>query len=112
MSGIRRAARLEAGFSGRQRRRRRAAWPRWLALSLVFVLVLVIACAAALGVAFFYLARGTPALASLLRGVPAQTTVIYDSAGRPIAELHGAINRVIVPGSRLPLSSKGRHCRR
>jgi penicillin-binding protein 1A len=57
-------------------------------------------------VTVLYLARGTPALASLLKGVPAQTTVIYDSAGKPVAELHGSVNRVIVPSSRLPLSLK------
>ena len=69
-------------------------------------MILVIALVAALGVAVLYLARGTPALASLLKGVPAQTTFIYDSAGKPIAELHGAVNRVIVPSSRLPLALK------
>ncbi len=105
MSGIRHTARAEAGIPHRQRRRSRA-WPRWLALSLLFVLVLVIVLVAALGVAVLYLARGTPALASLLKAVPAQTTVIYDSAGKPVAELHGSVNRVIVPGSRLPLSLK------
>jgi penicillin-binding protein 1A len=72
----------------------------------LFVLVLVIVLVAALGVAVLYLAHGTPALASLIKGVPAQTTVIYDSAGKPVAELHGSVNRVIVPGSRLPLSLK------
>jgi penicillin-binding protein 1A len=72
----------------------------------LFILIFVIALVAALGLAALYLAHGTPALASLLRGVPAQTTVIYDSAGKPIAELHGSINRVIVPSSQLPRSLK------
>ena len=103
--GIRRAVKVEAELAGSRRRKGRA-WPRWLGLSLVLVLVVIIALAAALGVTVLYLARGTPALASLLKGVPAQTTVIYDSTGRPIAELHGSVNRVIVSGSRLPLSLK------
>ncbi len=70
------------------------------------LLLTLFGCVVALGVAFLYLAHGTPALASLMRGMPAQTTVIYDSAGHPIANLHGAVNRVVVPASRLPLSLK------
>jgi len=99
------AAKAEAGLLASRRQSGRA-WPRWFALSLVLVLVLVVALVTALGVAVLYLARGTPAMASLLKAVPAQTTVIYDSAGKPIAHLHGAVNRVIVPSSRLPLSLK------
>ena len=70
------------------------------------MVVVIIALAATLAATVVYLARGTPAVASLVNGVPAQTTVIYDSAGKPIAELHGSVNRVIVSGSRLPLSLK------
>jgi len=102
---MRHTARVEAGLVASPKRRRKA-WPRWLGLSLLLVLLLVVALVATLGVTVLYLARGTPALASLLKGVPAQTTVIYDSVGDPIAELHGAVNRVIVPSSRLPLSLK------
>ena len=98
------AARAEAGIFASLKRT--TVWPRWLGLSLFLLLILAVASVAALGVAVLYLARGTPALASLLKAVPAQTTVIYDSAGKPIAELHGAVNRVIVPSSRLPLSLK------
>jgi penicillin-binding protein 1A len=105
MRGIRHAVRVEAGLVGSPRRNRRA-WPRWLGLSLLFVLIVIIALAAALAVTVLYLARDTPALASLLKSVPAQTTVIYDSAGQPIAELYGSVNRVIVSSSRLPLSLK------
>ena len=105
MTRIRHTSGAEAGIPHRQRRRSRV-WPRWLALSLLLVLILVIALVAALGVAVLYLTRGTPALASLLNGVPAQTTFIYDSAGKPMAELHGSVNRVIVPSSRLPLALK------
>ena len=104
MTRIPHAARVEAGILALQKRRGRA-WPRWLGVSLSLLLA-GIALVAALGVAVLYSARGTPALASLLRGVPAQTTVIYDSAGKPIADLHGSVNRVIVPSSRLPLSLK------
>ena len=49
---------------------------------------------AALAGAFLDLAKGTPALPSLQQRVPAQTTMIFDSRGRLIAQLHGAVNRV------------------
>ena len=101
------AAKAEAGILA-SRRRTEELGRAGSALSLSLVLVLAVALVTALGVAVLYLARGTPALASLLKAVPAQTTVIYDSAGKPIAELHGAVNRVIVPSSRLPLSLKRR----
>ncbi len=105
MRGSRRAVRVETGLAGSPRRKGRA-WPRWLGLILLLLVVVIVALAAALAVTVLYLARDTPALASLLKGVPAQTTVIYDGAGRPIAELHGSVNRVVVSGSRLPLSLK------
>ena len=97
-------ARIEAGLPSKKRRRGR--WPRWLGLAVLLVLLLLVALAVALGLATLELAHGTPALAGLMRAVPAQTTVIYDSSGRPIAELHGAIDRVIVPAARLPRSLK------
>jgi len=99
----RRFARVETGLPPKRARSRRT-WQRWLALCAA--LLLLVGLAVALGVAFLYLGQDTPALASLMRGVPAQTTVVYDSAGHPIAELHGAVNRVVVPASRLPLSLK------
>ncbi len=95
-------ARVEAGLP--KKKRRRGSWPRWLGLAVLLVLLFLAALAVALGLATIEVAHGTPALASLTRRVPAQTTIIYDSAGHPIAELHGAIDRVIVPASRLPRS--------
>jgi membrane carboxypeptidase/penicillin-binding protein len=77
--------------------RRRSAWPRWLGLAAIVVVLLLLGLAVALGIATLGLASRTPSLTGLMRGVPAQTTVIYDSAGHSIAELHGAIDRVIVP---------------
>ena len=102
---MRRSVRLAAGLPARAARRR-GAWPRWLGLAALLVLLFLVALAVALGLGTLTLARGTPSLTSLMHGVPAQTTVIYDNAGKPIAELHGAIDRVIVPASRLPLSLK------
>ena len=81
-------------------------WLRWLVLAAFLAAALLGATLVGLAGTVLDLSRGTPALASLLQRVPAQTTVIFDSHGRPIAELHGAVNRVIVPSSRLPLVLK------
>jgi penicillin-binding protein 1A len=81
-------------------------WLRWLVLGGFLVVVLVVVAVVALGGSFLDLAKGTPALASLEQRIPAQTTMIYDSRGRLIAQLHGAVNRVIVPSSRLPVFLK------
>jgi penicillin-binding protein 1A len=99
-----RHARIEAGFPSKKRGRGRR--PRWPGLAVLLGLFVLAAFAVALGLATLELAHGTPALASLMRRAPAQTTIIYDSADKPIAELHGAIDRVIVPASRLPQSLK------
>ncbi len=75
---------------------------RWLILGLVAVLVLAVVAVVALVGPVLDLAQGTPNLTSLLQRVPAQTTVIYDRQGHVIAQLHGAIDRVIVPSWQLP----------
>jgi penicillin-binding protein 1A len=75
---------------------------RWVVLGVLLVTVPAGVAVAQLTGSVLDLARGTPALASLQRRVPAQTTMIFDRHGRLIAQLHGAVNRVIVPSSRLP----------
>jgi penicillin-binding protein 1A len=64
--------------------------------------VLIVAAIVGMAVTILDLSQGTPALASLLQRAPAQTTVIYDRQGHVIAQLHGAVDRVIVPSSQLP----------
>ena len=81
-------------------------WLRWLVLGALLVTLLLGAGLAALAGAFLNLAKGTPALASLQGRAPAQTTMIYDSRGRLIAQLHGAVNRVVVPSADIPRSLK------
>ena len=44
--------------------------------------------------------------------MPAQTTVIYEATGQPIAELHGAINRVDRARLAAPAVAEGGHGRR
>jgi penicillin-binding protein 1A len=75
---------------------------RWLILVLLVPLVVAVVVVVALMRPTLDLAQGTPNLSSLLARVPAQTTVIYDARGRPIAQLHGAVNRDVVPSSQLP----------
>ena len=81
---------------------RRRAWLRALGLVAFLAAVLIVATIVGLAVTTLDLSQGTPALASLVQRVPAQTTVIYDDKGRVIAQLHGAVDRVIVPSSQLP----------
>ena len=75
---------------------------RWIVLGVFFVAVFFIVAAVRLAGPVLDLARGTPALSSLLQRVPAQTTLIFDSRGRLIAQLHGAIDRVDVSSAQIP----------
>ncbi len=102
---MRRARRLTHG-AGKPLARPRRAWVHALGLAAFLVAVLIVAAIVGLAVTIVDLSQGTPALASLVQRTPAQTTIIYDDQGSPIAQLHGAIDRVIVPGSRLPKSLK------
>ena len=80
----------------------RRAWLHALGLAALLAVVLIVAAIIGLAVTILDLSQGTPALASLVQRTPAQTTVIYDDKGRLIAQLHGAVDRVIVPSSHLP----------
>ena len=87
---MRHVARSEAGiFAPPERRRRR--WLRWLGAALLALVVVLVLLAVGLLATALEMARGTPALSPLLERTQAQTTVIYDSSGKPIAELHGAV---------------------
>ena len=102
---MRHVARSEAGiFAPPEGRRRR--WLRWLGAALLALVVVLVLLAVGLLATALEMARGTPALSPLLERTQAQTTVIYDSSGKPIAELHGAVNRTIVPGAALPAALK------
>jgi penicillin-binding protein 1A len=82
--------------------RRRPHRLRWIILGVFFVAVLLTVAAVRLAGPVLDLAQGTPALSSLLQRVPAQTTLIFDSRGRLIAQLHGAIDRVDVSSAQIP----------
>jgi penicillin-binding protein 1A len=93
-------------MAGRPPARPKRHWLRWLVLGAFLLVVMALVAVAALGGSFLDLAKGTPALASLEQRVPAQTTMIYDSRGRLIAQLHGAVDRIQVPSARLPVFLK------
>ena len=92
MSRPRRLTRTAGEVLERPRRR----YLRVVVLIAVLAVLLVVVGVAVLSGAFLNLASGTPAISALLQRVPAQTTMVYDSAGHPIAELHGAVDRVVV----------------
>ena len=77
-------------------------WLRWVVLGVLLVVLLVGVGLTALAGAFLDLAKGTPALSSLQRRIPAQTTMIFDSQGRLIAQLHGAVDRIDVSSAQIP----------
>ncbi len=79
---------------------------RWILLALLVVAVSAIYAVAAVGGSVLGLANGTPALADLQRRDVAQTTLIFDRQGHLIARLHGAVDRVVVPSRRIPVSLK------
>ena len=75
---------------------------RWVLIAaLLLVLVAVGLAAAAIGVVVTA-TRGMPSLEQLQAHVTAQTTVLYDREGRPIARLHGAVNRTVVYSRQIP----------
>jgi penicillin-binding protein 1A len=62
--------------------------------------------AVALAGAMVAVSHTTPSLTSLQSRTPAENTVLYDSHGTVIAQLHGAVNRVVVPSARIPQALK------
>jgi penicillin-binding protein 1A len=62
--------------------------------------------AAALAGAMVAVSHTTPSLASLQSRTIAENTVLYDSRGVVIAQLHGDTNRVVVSSSRIPQALK------
>ncbi len=88
----------------RQRAARAAARLRIVKIFVVALIVLVVAVIGLAAGAVYALSRNLPKLGHLESSATAQTTKIYDAQGRLLAELHGAVNRVIVPSSALPLS--------
>jgi len=75
---------------------------RWLVLVLVLLAALATIVVVELTSPVLNLARGTPAISSLLQQTPAQTTRIYDRQGRLIARLHGPIDRINATSAQIP----------
>jgi penicillin-binding protein 1A len=91
---------------GRERRKKKAAAGRrkwlWLKLFVVVVLLALIAGLAVAAGAIYALSRGLPSLQDLRRQPNAVNTRILDVHGKLIAELHGAVNRVLVSSGQIP----------
>ena len=102
---MRRQASL-ARLAGERPAHRQHHWLRWVALGIFLVAVTGLVAVVGLAGPTLDLARGTPALSSLLRRIPAQTTIIYDAQGRVIAQLHGPTNRVDVVSAQIPVFLK------
>src|SRR5665647_50458 len=91
---------------GRARRQKTTAKKKrkllWLKITAVVVLLLVIVVLGVAAGAIFALSRNLPSLEELRKRPNAVNTTIYDRNGQLIAELHGAENRVLVPGNKIP----------
>ena len=96
-------------YSGRTNRRRRQAkrgkihWGRLIALVVVLLIIVLVAGFVGTLVA---LSRNLPNLDKANSSLRAQTTFIYDRHGHPIAELHGATNRIVVTSNQIPQAMK------
>jgi penicillin-binding protein 1A len=93
---------------GRGRKRRAARRPHlhWGRLAIIVVIVAVVALLAGLTGTIVAVSRTLPNIDSMKQTRLGQTTVIYDRSGHKIAELYGAINRIIVPSRSIPTVMK------
>ncbi len=88
----------------RARRRRAARRPRlhWWRLALIVLAVAVVSLVAGLTGTIVAVSRTLPKLDDMTKTHLGQNTVIYDRNGRRIAELYGAMNRVVVRSDQIP----------
>ncbi len=100
--------RTEGAAIGRRTRsrRRRDVWLRLIVVAGVAAGLLVLAAVAAAAGVVVGAVSGMPALSQLLAQTPAQTTVLYDSHGNVIAQLHGGIDRIAVASDKIPSALK------
>jgi penicillin-binding protein 1A len=91
--------------SAKARRARRRLGRVAIGLVIIAIFAFVAMAAAAAGVVVG-VTRGMPSLTQLERHTLAQTSIVYDSAGRPIAQLHGATDRLDVSSAQIPTALK------
>ncbi len=89
-------------WSGPQRRRRR----RYVAAFVATVLLTAVVLLATLAGVVVGATRGMPSLASTLAEPQAQTSILLDSSGQYIGQVHGAVDRVDVSSSQIPVVLK------
>jgi penicillin-binding protein 1A len=87
----------------RAARRPRLRWGRLLLCLAIFAAIAVVGLASGTIVA---VSRNLPSIDAMRAQKLGQDTVIYDRSGQRIAELYGAVNRVVVPSSQIPVVMK------
>ena len=86
----------------RQRRAKRRPRMRWGRLFVCLVIFAVIAVAGLASGTIVAISHNLPNIDAMKPVQLGQDTVIYDSNGHRIAELYGAVNRLIVPSAQIP----------
>jgi penicillin-binding protein 1A len=78
-----------------------------IVITLIIVAIFAtVGIAAALAGVVVGVTRGMPSLGQLERHTLAQTSILYDSNGAQIAQLHGATDRLSVPSAQIPTALK------
>jgi penicillin-binding protein 1A len=79
---------------------------RYVAAFVAAILLIAVVLLAALTGVVVGATRGMPSLASMLAEPQAQTSILLDSSGQYIGQVHGAVDRVDVSSSRIPVVLK------
>ena len=87
----------------RAARRSRLRWGRLLLCLVIFAVIAVVGLASGTIVA---VSHNLPNIDAMHAQQLGQDTVIFDSSGQRIAEIYGAVNRVIVPSNQIPVVMK------
>ena len=97
-------ARADTPSTKRSRKRRAIRRPRmhWGRLLLCLVIFAVVAVVGLVSGTIVAVSRNLPSIDAMKAQQLGQDTVIFDRDGHRIAELYGAVNRVIVPSGQIP----------
>ena len=92
----------------RSRKRRATRQPRvhWGRLVLCLAIFAVIAVVGLISGTIVAVSRNLPSIDAMRAQQLGQDTVIFDRSGQKIAEIYGAVNRVVVPSDRIPAVMK------
>src|SRR5271157_5341205 len=90
----------------RKRRATRRPHMHWGRLVLCLAIFAVIAVVGLVSGTIVAVSRNLPSIDAMRAQQLGQDTVIFDRNGQKIAEIHGAVNRVIVPSDQIPAVMK------